>query len=313
MDICFYTTTHIGDIYFSSLFVNIICKSNKHMNFYYWTFNGDVFFEKIPNIKRLCETQNEYTSSLLNGNPPEKLLDKENDEIFNILKTNNMIDKNNGTAMVKIIEISGKKILFVSIWCKNSYLMFDDFDITSATHSYNQLIQKLNHEFQLNLEYRVNHPFELIEDWIETEEKENLVHNEFEDYMLVFNYVPRSLSFNMNRLNEFIFKLSENNKVILASYDSIFDNNQNIKFIDKDYGIYTTPSCSNLLKIWDIAEKCKKVVILPTGGSWTFLHKIRKIKQNQIGMFNSNYSIKLNNNIKLLLGVSTDFIHNYNY
>ena len=45
-------------------------------------------------------------------------------------------------------------------------------------------------------------------------------------------------------------------------------------YVDKDYHIYPTPSCENLLNIWDIASQCCKIFILPTGSSWTFLHKI---------------------------------------
>ena len=63
--------------------------------------------------------------------------------------------------------------------------------------------------------------------------------------------MPRSVSFNMDSLNNFISNLSKNNKIILTSYNHIFDNNTNIKFIDKDYKIFPTPRCDNLLFIWE--------------------------------------------------------------
>ena len=65
----------------------------------------------------------------------------------------------------------------------------------------------------------------------------------------------------------------------------------------------------NLLNIWEIAIKCVKILILPTGSSWTFLHKLNVIKQNQIFILNNtHYANLLNVNINFLLGETKNLI-----
>ena len=76
MKICFYNTNHIGDIYFSSFFINQICKKNPTINFYYYSIHSDIFFKNIENLKKITEINNVYTGELKNGNPPEDLIDK---------------------------------------------------------------------------------------------------------------------------------------------------------------------------------------------------------------------------------------------
>jgi hypothetical protein len=116
---------------------------------------------------------------------------------------------------------------------------------------------------------------------------------------LIFNYKPRSIYFDMNLLNNFILNLSKDNKIILTSYDKIFESNKNITFIDRDYKIYPNPKCDNLLYIWEIAIKCKKIVIVPSGSAFLFFHRLDKIKENQINMFNDvTYYNLLNKNLK---------------
>jgi hypothetical protein len=130
------------------------------------------------------------------------------------------------------------------------------------------------------------------------------------DVTFIFNYVPRSLQFDMSTLNNYITELAKNSKIILSCFDSVHDNNSNITFIDRDYGLRQDPSCKNLIDLWEIAIQCKTVVILPTGSSWTFLHKLNNIRDKQLYMFKSpHYSHILNDSINIL-GKNQNLISN---
>jgi hypothetical protein len=84
----------------------------------------------------------------------------------------------------------------------------------------------------------------------------------------------------------------------LSCHNSIFNDNPKIKFIDKDFNIHYKPSCENLLELWEIASKCKQVILLPSGSNWTFFHKLHIIKENQLFITNQDYQKKLNNIIQ---------------
>ena len=293
MDICFYNMNHIGDIYFNYFFLNIICKQNPNIHFYYYFINGDVFFENIKNISRIIPVESEYSSNLINGEPPENLLDN---KILNILLQNNM----QKTAYRKLI-VDNKIYLFVNLWCASDVLSHTDFDFIAAIPKYSYLINKLNNDFLLNLKYIIVDNKQLIETEINKNlyyDTLNLTGSFLSEAIIIFNFKPRSVQFNMNLLNNFIYNLSKNNKIILTSYDKIFDGNANITFIDRDYKIYQTPKCQNLLIIWEIAVKCKNIVILPSGSSFLFFHKLDKIKETQLYMFNDvHYHDLLNKNV----------------
>ena len=302
MDICFYNMNHIGDIYLASLFINIICKLNANITFYYYFINADVFFEKIHNIKRLGNLDTTYRQELVNGEPPENLLDN---EILNILLKHQM-----QSIGSNILEINGRNILFINTWSSSDYLKFLDFDLVSGISSYEKLIYHINKIHNLNLHFKIENTRQLIEhlnyndDIIDT--------YQFKDTIFIFNYKPRSLVFDMNNYYNNIFELSKNTKIILSIYESRFDNHPNIKFIDKHYNIHPDPRCENLLKIWNIAINCNKVIILPTGSSWIFLHKLDKIREDLIFMFNSeNYRDLLNKNINYILGENKNLIKPY--
>lgn len=304
MYICFYNMFHIGDVYFMSLFLNIICKQNKNIDFFYYTINGDIFFKHITNLHRLSPNDNNYSSNLVNGQPPEQLLNK---SIFNVLI-------NFSSVSYKILKYNNDNILFVNTWCKALPLKYDEFDIDSAIKSFKDLILKINENFNYSLKFDINNP---CDDILNNYNKINIsieYNKDIQDInnntIFIFNYIPRSISYNMNILNNYISYLSMNNNVILASYNNIFQGNKNIKFIDKDYGIIPEPSCQNLLTIWNIAVKCKKIIILPSGGSWTFLHQLENIKKDQIYMFNNkHYEVVLNNYINTLTGEKKDIIN----
>lgn len=304
MKLCFYNINHIGDIYFSSLFIKLICNLNKDTQFYYYFINGDVFFENTDNIKRLGKIEKNYLHTLTNGSPPEDVV---NNEILQILLNNNMCREG-----ARIIKIENEEILFINTWCRSKYAYHElDFDINSAIISYNYLIEQLNKDYNLNIFYKQYEPKELIYDksYYNNLFLEKYANINVNDSVFVFNYVPRSTCFNMDELKNYILELSKTTKVILAFYDNTFDNNENITFIDKDYNIIPNPSCSNLIEIWEIAIKCHKIIILDTGSSWTFFHKLNEIKENQIYFLGSGvYISTLNNNINLLLDENRNLI-----
>ena len=302
MDICFYNLNHIGDVYFSSLFINLLCKFNKHFKFYYYFIIGDIFFKNISNIHRLSSIEDCYSGNLINGSPPEKYL---NNNVLEFLLNNKM-----ETTGARSILFNGKNILFINTWCASEYLNYRDYDILNAIESYYKLIQLLQLNHNLNLYFKINKPLDLIEHINEENsicKKNN--YNIDDDTIFIFNFKPRSLVFDLHKLNNIILNLSKNNKLILSSYEITFDNNKNIKFVDKDYNIHPTPNCVNLLNIWEIAIKCNKILLLPTGSSWTFLHKLNILKQNQLYMYNDNhYTYLLNEKINFLLGESKNLV-----
>jgi hypothetical protein len=299
MQICFYNINHIGDVYFSSLFINEICKCNKDINFLYYFIQGDFFFEGIPNIKRIDKLEILYKGELSNGSPPEDLLDK---SILNILLHNNM-QQTGG----KIIKINNNDVLFINTWCVSLFLNHNDYDINSAIESYNNLILTVNNNFGTSL--KLNKTYIPLTDYLcisQTKEYDRL-----EKTIFVFNYHPRSLNFDMNKLNNFISEQSKTTKIILSCYDIVFENNPNINFVDKDFHIYPIPSCKNLIDIWEIACKCKEVILLPTGSSWTFLHKLDNLKPQQLVMFNSSeYCNKLNKIINTICNMDKQLVCN---
>lgn len=291
--ICFYNMNHIGDIYFSSLFINLICKMNNDITFYYYSIIGDYFFEKIQNIERINKIENNYSNTLMNGNPPEELLDN---SILKILLSNRMEREG-----AKYIQINSEKILFVNTWCKSCFLNHEDFDINSAIFSYINLIKILNSNFNLTLSFKINKPNDLIK-YMDNYHLDNGNIDIDGSSIFIFNYCPRSVNFNMYEYNKFILNLSKTNKIILSCYSNVFQDNVNIKFIDKDYNINFLPNCKNLIQLWEIAIKCNKIIIIESGSSWTFLHKINEIKPNQIFMYNNNnnYCQRLNETINVL-------------
>lgn len=304
MNICFYNTNHIGDVYFSSFFINLICKQNPSIRFYYYVIQGDVFLENIENIERITPNENQYNNTLTNGSPPEHLLNR---DVLNILLQNRM-----ESCCGKILQYNNTNYLFINTWCKAQYLNHIDYDFITAIPAYNNYINVINNIFgiKLNLEANKNN---IIDTNLITYKKMNPTSTDIPDLentIFIFNFKPRSCPYDINRLNNFIQKASETTKIILSTYDSMFDKNNNITFIDRDYHIHPTPLCYNLLSIWDIAIKCKIICIIPTGSSWTFLHLLNKIKKSQIYIVNDNhYHTQLNNNINFLIDKPENIIN----
>jgi hypothetical protein len=287
---------HIGDIYFTSFFVNLLCKLNNTTQFYYYSINGSYFFENISNLKRITELESDYTVPLMNGSPPENYL---KNDILQFLINNHMQKE-----AFRVICVNGVDFLFVNTWCASNLLNHVDFDIQSAKESYNRLFSTINNTFQLNLKWNQH--------LIDIANITNISNSSVEhlDTIFIFNYVPRSLQFDMSLLNNYIVEQSKKYKIILSCYDSALDNS-NITFIDRDYGIKQEPSCKNLIDLWEIAIQCKTIVILPTGSSWTFFHKLNIIKEHQIFMFKSpHYCNILNNTINALMKENKNLISN---
>ena len=304
MKICFYNMNHIGDIYFASIFINIICNLNNNIDFYYYFINGDIFIKNLSNIKSINKLEEKYSNNLINGNPPEDLLDK---SLLNILIQNQM-----QIVGSKILMINNTNIIFINTWCVSEYLKHADFDLKSGITSYSNLIKIINTKYKLNLIFNINSPLDLIKNmnYYETDENnDENAKNDFTNTIFIFNFVARSVNVDMNKLKNYILQTSKTNKIILSCYNNIFDNNTNIKFIDKDYNINMSPSCKNLIDLWEIASKCKNVILLPTGSSWSFFHKLNILKENQLYMFNdNNYCNSLNSNINFLLNENKNLI-----
>ena len=303
--ICFYSLQHIGDIYFCSTMINEICKSNPDLQFYYYSIHGTIFFEGISNIKRIDNLESEYIIPIANGEPPENLIDR---KLFDILLPHACTSSIN-------LNYNGSEILFINVWCASPYLNHTDFCFNSAIYSYNKMINIINNQYNINLNFPLPNPYSILHFMNKNSYKNiNVIPDDLKETIFIFNYIPRSLSFDMNKLNKYINEISSLSKVILTCHDSIYDNNENVTFIDKTYGIYPVPSAENLLQIWDIASECKKVIILPTGSSWTFLHKLNKLGTDIVFMFNAeSYTARLNDNIKFLTGVDKEVISNIFY
>lgn len=300
---------HIGDVYFISLFLNIICQQNKDVQFLYYTINADIFLENIPNLSRIYPNDIIYSNQLVNGQPPENLLNK---NVLTLLLQNKM--ENVG---MRILNFNNNNVLFVNTWCKSSILNHDEYNVSTAINSYKHLISTINLNFNCSLKFSLDNPNQLIQNnynFLDNFNKNDPEGKIDDDTIFIFNFTPRSLPYNIQLLNNFIRNLSISNKIILTTYNDLFQDNKNIKFIDRDYGIIPIPSCRNLLDIWEIAIKCKKIIILPTGGSWTFLHKLKEIKPDQIYMFNdTNYHKILNNFINTLTGENKNLINFFKF
>jgi hypothetical protein len=278
---------------------------NLNTKFLYYFINGDIFFKDITNIERITPIEDKYANELINGNPPEDLLDN------NILKV--LISNNMQSIDYKIIEYNAKKILFINTWCNSKTLIHIDYDIQSAFNVYQNLINNLNSNYNLNLNYTINNYTDLLTNINKYEPSNQLyIDKNLQETIFIFNFKPRSLNYNMNILNYHISELSKSNKIILSRYQQLFENYENIEFADKNYNIYPNPNCKNLIDLWEIASKCKKIILVPSGSCWTFLHKLLLLNKNQLYMFNSiEYCNRLNNNINLLLGENRNLINNY--
>jgi len=291
--ICFYNLNHIGDAYISASFINIITEQNSHLEFLFYFIQGDEFIKNNKNIKRINNLKNTYNTQLVNGMPPEDLLDK---NILNFIKYNI-----GDLETYKISKINETNILFINTWC--TPLGHIDFNYVDAINGWRQLINKINNQFNLNINFKINEPSNLLINNVElNNEKINetltKLNINLDDCIFIFNYKPRSLIFDINQLNNTILEISKKQKVIISTYNSFFDGNSNIIAFDKEFNIYPDPYCKNLFYLWEIAIKCKNVILIPSGSCFTFFHKSSSINENQMYMFKSElYCNRLNENL----------------
>ena len=298
MNICFYNLAHIGDVYSSASFIRLVCNSNADKQFYYYFILGDIFLKDVKNIKRIDNFENHYSSNLVNGHEPEKLINSG----FHYYIQQNIYSH----SPYNILNVNGQDYLFVNTWC--SAMRINDFDYSAGFTAWPNLIEKLNYEFHLDINLNPIKRKDLVlhvenNEFTEVE-LSSIAVTELNDTIFVFNYVPRSVSFNMNELNNYILKLSATNKVLVSTYDALFDNNMNVSFFDIKFNIKPDPFCTNIIKLWKIAKLCKKIILLPTGSSWTFLHEIDYIKEDKLYMYgNHHYCNLLNDNICFLFDI----------
>lgn len=297
VNIVFYNLNHIGDCYISSFFINLIVEQNPNINFNYFFIQGDSFIKKKSNISRINkeEFNNSYSRILQSSEPPEELMNK---NFLNFLLINKfqLSQLTSGTY-------NNTNCLFLNTWCASPIIGHHDFDLYSALEGWKRLIIETNKIIKQPLNFHITPPIDLtnmMRDYPDYELSEE-EKNKMKDYVFIFNYKPRSVHFDMNRLENYIDFQVKNNKVILANYSKKYDNNENVLFFEKCFNIKPTPDCLNLKKIWDIICYCKKIIILPCGATWTFFHKLKDLRNDQIYMLQGNeYTEKLNNNIKII-------------
>jgi hypothetical protein len=296
MIICFWSPGHIGDTYIDAVFLHYLCKINNNIQFYYYYIQGDVFFNNIPNLKRIYG-KNEYTHTLINGMPPEYAQD--------VAFIKHLYDNVGIFTHHKVLTINSSEILFVNTWCNP--MGFRDFELSSAIPAWKNAIELLNNTYRVNLKFNEITAKELISCFNITNpiiepSIDNFI-NSVNDKKLffIYNYQPRSLQFEMNKLNSYIYEIAKNadNFIILATENKEFNMYPNIKCCETDFKINKQLSCNNLLQLWNIAKKCNTVVIIPSGSSWTFFHNLDDLKNINVCMFNSQvYTDRLNANIQ---------------
>jgi len=295
VNILFYNLNHIGDVYLSSGFINTLVEQNSNINFYYYYILGDCFLLKKKNLKRINNCESVYSTDLQSGDPPEHLVCS---DFLNILLENKFEKK-----QLIIQNFDNKQYLLLNTWAAAPVIKHNDFDLISAMDGWKRLIIETSKIIKHPLKFHITPHIDLtnmMTDYpvYELSEEEK---NKMKDYIFIFNYKPRSVDFDMNRFENYIDFQVKNNKVMLANYSKKFDNNENILFFEKYFNIKPTPDCLNLKKIWDIICYCKKIIILPCGSGWTFFHKLKQLRSNQIYIWQGNeYTEKLNNNIKFI-------------
>lgn len=303
MKLCFYNMNHIGDIYiFASLF-NVLCELNESIDFCYFAIQGDIFFNsQLQNMKKIGKSYTKYNKQLINGTPPEDLL---KNDILTILINNNM-----ATSQLKTLKMNGEDILCINTWANAPLIKHIDFDLCDTIRGWKSIINLINLQYKLNLKFEIHNKTTLFDNK-NIPQCEHISTNS--DTIFIFNYKPRSLQYNMTKLYKMIIEMSKTNRIMLSCYEESLSNYPNIEFFDIKYNIMPEPSCFNLIQLWSIIINCKKIYILPTGSSWTFIHVLNKIKSCQVYMINSrDYTNRLNKNINWFLDKDVNLITNIN-
>ena len=286
IDICLYNLFHIGDAYITSLIMNIICKSNSEITFYYYIKKGNTFFSHIKNTKKIDDI---------------KLIH----EINSLERTN----------PYKLIPYDSKKILCINTWCRA--LKYIDYNIMDVLEKCNEIINKINNEYNINIKFNVNkcdmlHPikFSTEQKFIDFKNNTNL------NITFVYNFNSLSVPFHKNYilcLINLLVKNIENKILIIPFYNSIFPVHKNILYLDRDFNIYPDENCDNLLKTWEIAKQCKSIIITTCGACWLFfdedIYKLPNILYyHSNDVYTHDTDVKLNNNIKYFINNNKNII-----
>jgi len=301
MKICFYNLLHIGDIYFSSLYVRNICNLNKDIEFTYCVPYGHYFFNNIPNCKHICPYENKYSEY---RTIKDRYLDGYEDYIYNdaffFLKNLLMWNK-----CSDICIYNNEETLFINMYNHTDYILSNNLsrEIIDTFDTYNQVIHYINKKYNIQLYidddiYCKDNFMNTINELKYTDKLQdefilsNEIKEELNDSIFVFNFITRSVHTDVYEFNNiFNQEIYQNEKLIFADYSNCTEtirNRLNTKFIDREFNIKKNSTCKNLIDMWNIAIHCKKIIIIPTGSSWTFLHKLNEIKENQLYYYYNN-------------------------
>lgn len=260
MNICIYNLYHIGDAYFMSSMLNVLCKYNPGRTFYYAITVGDAFFRHIPNLQRIGAKTENYRI-FCNGLAPESLVDT---RVLRWLQANT-----NRDTLWKRMHTSRGDFLFIHAW--SSVMGHNEFRHEHALRKWYELIQQLNSEYGLDLHYP--NPESIPKDLM----YQPNVHTEIPKHLMarsrvfVYNFRTRSVPVHPHLIYDIVRMLRQRDgsiQIILPMYDAVLANVPNVLFCDRDFGIIPNPSCENLLHTWNIALMCDEIYILPCGACW---------------------------------------------
>ncbi len=286
IDICFYNLFHIGDAYITSLFMNLICKANPDIVFYYYITKGDTFFSHIENTNKIDDV--------------------------NLIQQINSLERR---TPYKLVSYDTQKKLCINTW--STALGHNDYDIIDAFEKWNEMINKLNIEFGMDIKFDIKkcnmlHPikFQAEQKFIDFKNNTNL------NITFVYNFDSLSVPFHKNYIHHLINVLAKNieNKIlIIPFYNSNYPVHKNILYLDRDFNIYPDSNCDNLLKTWEIAKKCNSIVITTCGACWLFfdedIYNIPNILYyHSNDKYTHNADVKLNDNIKYFTNSSRNII-----
>jgi hypothetical protein len=292
MNICFYSTNHLGDILFSNPFIKKICESNPTKRFYQWSLYGNELVCGPTNLHYL-KNQNDdnYKTNFVSGLAPEDFIPND------YLKQ--LFIKNHFTSIFHFkyeeIDYIGLNTWCIALGCK------EDVNIIQLVSCYNNKIQEINNKF--NTDFKIDNynqwdllpclkdtPITKFINWRATIAFDTKL-------IFIYNYVPRlvRLNFDMNTFIVHICNLYKNCIIVVPLYNNLLKNIPNIKFCDKDFDCEDVISGTNLLRINKINYMCDIIIAIPTGASWIWFNVNFKDSHKKIYILEDNgYVNKLN-------------------
>lgn len=289
MNVCVYNLYHIGDAYFMSSMLNVLCRYNQDRTFYYAVALGDVFFRHIPNLRRVRNVAEIFANGALVDTGILGWL-------YHEIGTN---------VPWKVMDISGEKVLFIHSW--GSVLGHPEFRHELALQKWQELIHTINLECALDLKFP--EPTTVLKELL----YQPVIHTDIPKQLamqarrrFIYNYRTRSVPFNPRLIHILLYALHQRDKqqgmptqMILPMHDPTLGDIPGLLFCDRDFGIVPTPDCENLLHIWNIARMCDEVYILPCGACWViFDERIGTLHEKKIAMIqNPDYVSGLNKSI----------------